>query len=82
MSRIFSYADTTKGILNAVGGMNSSGDTNNVTMNISLPSVKNYEDFMNQMTSDKRFSGYIQAITTDQLNGKSAIRKNRYSWGA
>ena len=52
----------------------------NTTMNISLPGVKNYQEFVNELTTDKRFEKFIQSISVDQIAGGSSLAKNKYTW--
>lgn len=48
------------------------GDT---TVNISLPNVLNYEDFVYQLQHDKKFEGMVQSMTIGRINGKSSLNK-------
>ena len=40
---------------------------------LSLPNVKNYEDFMKQMVSDKRFLKAVQEGTLGQVLGRNSL---------
>lgn len=40
---------------------------------LSLPNVKNYEDFMKQMVSDKRFLKAVQEGTFGQVLGRNSL---------
>lgn len=42
---------------------------------LSLPNVKNYEDFMKQMVSDKRFLKAVQEGTLGQVLGRNSLNK-------
>ena len=48
--------------------------------NITLPSVKNYEDFVNTMMRDKRFASAIRSMTIDPITGQSDLRKFNHRW--
>ena len=73
--RITSLANTM-----SAGVMSGANSTNNITYNISLPNVYNYEDFANALTTDKRFTGFLQSVTTGPMGGKPSITRNKYSW--
>lgn len=45
-------------------------------MNFNLPNVKNYEEFVYAMQHDKRIGDTIKAMTTDEMFGKSSLRKS------
>ena len=51
-------------------------------INISIPieHVNDYNDFVNQLRSDKKFEKMIQSMTVDQLTGKSSLAKNTCRW--
>lgn len=53
---------------------------NDVSMTVTLPGVKNYEEFMNAARDDTKFQKMIQAMTVDVLNGSSALKKRNVSW--
>ena len=53
---------------------------NVISMEVTLPGVKNYEEFWNQATHDPRVSKFIQAESTDRLAGKSSLAKNKIQW--
>lgn len=48
--------------------------------NITLPSVKNYDEFKSAMQKDKSFTRFIQSITIDPIAGKSINQKNRFNF--
>lgn len=48
--------------------------------NITLPSVKNYDEFKAAMQKDKSFTRFIQSITIDPIAGKSLNQKNRFNF--
>lgn len=47
---------------------------------INLPNVLNYEDFMRRMQRDNKFEGMIQDMTIGIVAGKSSLAKNKYRW--
>lgn len=59
--------------------LNNVGSTkNDIHMEVVLPSVKNYDDFVNQMQKDKRFEKIIQGMTVDVMSGKSNYSKMKW----
>lgn len=54
-----------------IGGV-SVGD---VSLNLSLPNVTNYKEFVYQMQHDSSFEKMVQAMTIDKMFGKSSLRK-------
>lgn len=62
--------------------VHSGGDTihNAIDLEITLPNVSNYQDFMNAARSDPKFEKLIQAMTTERLAGKSSKVKNSIKW--
>lgn len=58
------------------------GDTiqNSIELSITLPNVKNYDDFMNAAKSDPKFERLVQAMTTERIAGRSAMAKNSLNW--
>lgn len=60
---------------------NTGGDIkNSIDMEIVLPNVSNYNDFMNSARSDPKFEKLVQAMTVDRLVGKNAKGKNNIKW--
>lgn len=61
-----------------------SGTSNNVKnsidMEIVLPNVSNYNDFMNSARSDPKFEKLVQAMTVDRLAGRNTKGKNNIKW--
>ena len=63
--------------------IHNGSQSSNVTVNfenITLPSVKNYEEFTNTMMRDKRFASAIRSMTTDLITGQSDLRKFNHRW--
>lgn len=60
----------------------SSGGTinNTIDLEITLPNVSNYEEFMNAARSDPKFEKLIQAMTVDRIAKRSAQAKNSIKW--
>lgn len=60
--------------------LNNIGTTNNndIRMEIVLPSVKNYDDFVNQLQKDKRFEKIVQSMTVDTISGRSSYSKMKW----
>ena len=59
--------------------LNNSVQTN-IDMNINLPNVKNYNEFVNELQKDSKFERMIQDMTVNQLSGKSSLSKHRYKF--
>lgn len=53
---------------------------NTIDLEITLPSVNNYEEFMNAARSDPKFEKLIQAMTVDRMARRSAQAKNSIKW--
>ena len=53
---------------------------NSIDLDIILPNVSNYNEFMNAARSDPKFEKLIQAMTTDRLAGKGSYTKNSIKW--
>ena len=60
----------------------AAGDTvnNSIDLEIVLPNVSNYKEFMNAARTDPKFEKLVQAMTTDRLAKKSAQVKNSIKW--
>lgn len=58
----------------------TSPNIGNVTFDIDIDHVEDYNDFVNQMKKDKQLEKMIQSMTVDRIAGKSALAKNRYRW--
>lgn len=61
-------------VLNNIGATNN----NDIHMEIVLPSVKNYDDFVNQLQKDKRFEKIVQSMTVDTISGRSSYSKMKW----
>lgn len=67
-------------LTDAVGKNGNSGNesmTNNVTVNISLPSVTDGKSFLNWAQSNNGFERLIDSIVFAKMNGKSKLTKQR-----
>lgn len=56
----------------------ASGVSNDIEMNISLPNVSNYTEFVDQLQRDRRFEKIVQAMTIGNALGKNSYSKMRY----
>lgn len=64
---------------NAIKGMSYTNNSeNNITMNVTLPSVTNYNEFVDQLQKDKRFEKIVQSATIGQALGKSSLDKLKH----
>lgn len=56
----------------------SSGSvSNDIKMNITLPNVTDYDSFVTQLKSDKRFEKIVQSMTIDRALNKNSLSKNK-----
>lgn len=52
---------------------------NNIThMEVVLPNVTNYDDFMNRMQNDKRFDNIVTASMNSKMTGSNSLSKFRF----
>lgn len=67
-------------IPDAVGRFAESGGNNieNMNVNITLPNVKNYDEFKYALQHDPKFEKMVQAMTVGRAAGGSPLRKYRY----
>lgn len=54
--------------------------SNNVTLNVNIDHVENYEDFVDKLKRDSQFEKMVQSMTVDRMVGGSALSKHKYSW--
>ena len=52
----------------------------NVTNNIKIERVLDYNDFVNQMVRDKKYEKFIQSISIDRLGNGRPLDKYKYRW--
>ena len=58
-----------------------SGEHNyNIELNIDLPGVKNYDEFMNAARNDPKFEKLVKAMTVDRIAGRSSKEKYSVRW--
>ena len=67
-------------INNGNGSILNNSVQNNVDMNIILPNVKNYNEFVNELQHDSKFERMIQDMTVNQLSGKSSLNKFKHKF--
>ena len=51
---------------------------NDIGLSITLPNVKNYEEFKYALQHDKNFEEMVRAMTTDRLFKKSQLNKYKH----
>ena len=51
--------------------------SNDIKMNITLPNVTDYDSFVTQLKSDKRFEKIVQSMTIDRALNKNSLSKNK-----
>lgn len=79
-----SYAHTIPGLsqrkftVENVGGNNDIRQEVNIT--IPIDHIDDYNDFVSKLKTDKRFEKMVQAMTVDQIAGRSSLAKHKYSW--
>lgn len=49
-------------------------------IHINIDHVQDYNDFVNQLRSDRKFEKFIQSMTVDRLAGKGSLGKNNFKW--
>lgn len=64
------------------GSVVSNTNNNDFEITFNLPNVKSYEEFMNAITSDRKFEQFIQSVTVGRIAGGSKLSKNQYNWGS
>ena len=57
---------------------NPTNISNNIQLNIPLPNVTNYNEFISQLQSDRRFEKIIQDMTIGQALGKNSLNKYKH----
>lgn len=55
----------------------SSSVTNEISATFNLPNVVDSQSFLEDLRNNKQFEKLVQAMTINQLNGKSALSKNK-----
>lgn len=79
-----SYAHTVPGLSQKPFNIKSVGDKNEIRqeVNITIPieHIDDYNDFVSKLKTDKRFEKMVQAMTVDQIAGRSSLAKHKYSW--
>ena len=72
-------ADTISKKLNSIQSRTVNQDVNsNVTLNVNIDHVENYDEFVEKLKHDGQFEKFVQAVTTDRLVGGSALAKYKY----
>lgn len=67
------------GTQSTVGNLSNANTFNgNVSLEVVLPNVKNYEEFKRAMQHDKNFEKMVRAMTVDQMFGESSLKKYKY----
>ena len=50
-----------------------------IQMNITLPNVKNYDEFKSALVADRNFQSAVQDMTLGAAMGKNSMSKYKYS---
>ena len=76
-----SSADMISKKLNSIQSHTVNQDVNsNVTLNVNIDHVENYDEFVEKLKHDGQFEKFVQSMTTDRLIGGSSLAKYKYSW--
>ena len=76
-----SSADTISKKLNSIQSRTVNQDvSSNVTLNVNIDHVDNYDEFVEKLKHDGKFEKFVQAMTTDRLVGGSKLAKYKQSW--
>lgn len=51
-----------------------------ITVTIPIEHISDYNDFVNQLRSDKQFEQLVQDVTIGRIAGKNSLGKNKYRW--
>lgn len=51
-----------------------------VSFNMNVDHVEDYNDLVRQMQKDNQFERFIQSLTVDRLTGGSKLAKHKFSW--
>lgn len=73
-------ADSYKQIAAIVGERFGSEGYGNVTIDIDIDHVDNYNDFMQQLTKDNQFVKFVESFTINRMIGGNSLSKNKYKW--
>jgi hypothetical protein len=61
--------------ISGLSGKSITPSVGEIQINIPIDKVEDYNDFIEKMKSDDRFSKLIRAASIDLLNGGSSLRK-------
>lgn len=78
IARTMSFGNGLPGV--KIPGGTGNNIKNSIDMEIVLPNVSNYNDFMNSARSDPKFEKLVQAMTVDRLAGRNTKGKNNIKW--
>lgn len=73
-------AETSTSIPNVISNGNNNTIKNNIEMILTLPNVKNYEDFVRALQNDPRFEEMVQDMSVNLLAGGSSLSKYRHKF--
>lgn len=79
----FSGITDISGLVSAVGNYQNENPSNtfgDISITIPIERVEDYNDFVNQLRSDKKFEKMVQSMTIDRITGGSQLAKNKYKW--
>lgn len=51
---------------------------NDNNISITLPNVKNYDEFKSELQKDTKFVGFVQEVTLGEALGHNSLRKNKF----
>ena len=73
-----SISELPRGIRDGIGSSNSS--IRDININIPIERVEDYNDFVNQLSKDKKFERYVQDVVANPITRKNSLGKNKYKW--
>ncbi len=62
--------------INDNSGNKTINNDNNIS--ITLPNVKNYDEFKSELQKDTKFVGFVQEVTLGEALGHNSLRKNKF----
>lgn len=73
-----SISELPRGIRDDIGS--SSSSIRDININIPIERVEDYNDFVNQLSKDKKFERYVQDVVVNPITRKNSLGKNKYKW--
>lgn len=77
---ITDMADHIRKLAQSSSGMSASREYNVTFGDIKIDHVEDYNDFVRQLQKDSQFEKMVQAMTIDQVVGRSTLAKHKFKW--